>query len=39
MAVGMCGGRSGLKLIRENLPENIQYSLIMNEIREFLPKN
>lgn len=44
MTAGMCGGRfcggrSSLTLIRENLPDNIRYSLIINEIREFLPKN
>jgi len=32
-------GRVGLTLIREKLPKNIRYSLIINEIREKLPEN
>jgi len=28
-----------LTVIREKLPKNIRYSLIINEIREFPPKN
>jgi len=36
---GYAVGGVGLTLIREKLPKNIRYSLIINEIREFLPKN